>query len=100
MFVLPPGNDDGTSPTTFVLLKPRLDGIASSTVAPLPKVRSDTRSLYWSNELRNALVASRTPAHFDPIELETSSRSDRSTMRRVASADALIVMSPTPPRAM
>ena len=91
MLVLPPGSVAGTSPISFTLLKPRPAGIASSTPAPLPKVSSATRSLFWSKELMNVWVASWTADHCDPIELDTSRMSDRSTMRRVASPELLTV---------
>src|SRR3954468_25071584 len=45
---------------------------------------SAIRSPFWSNDLTNVLAAPRTAGHFDAIELETSSTSDKSTMRRVA----------------
>ena len=70
---------------TFVLLKPRLDGIWSSTRAPSLKVISATRSPFLSNELTKARDASRTAPQREPIELDTSSTSDRSTIRRCAS---------------
>src|SRR3954470_24012564 len=85
IFVLPPGSVLGTSEITFDLLKPRIDGIASSTCAPLLNVRSDTRSCASSKDVMNRRDASRTTLHLEPIELETSRTSDRSTMRRVAS---------------
>jgi len=85
MAVLPPGSASGMSATTLALLNPRADGIVSITFAPLLKVISATRSPAPSNELTNARAASRTAPHFDPIELDTSRMSDRSTMRRRAS---------------
>ena len=41
----------------------------------------------------NVLAASRTAGHRQPMELDTSSTSDRSTMRRVASPALLTVTS-------
>src|SRR5579872_1188134 len=49
------------------------------------------RSCAASNESMNARVASRTIDHCDPIELETSSTIERSTMRRVAWLELAIV---------
>ena len=67
------------------LSKPRPAGIGSSTFAPSLKVSSETRSWAASNELMNVLAASLTAPHCGPIELDTSSTSDRSTILRVAS---------------
>ena len=59
---------------------------ASSTCAPLPKVSSAIRSCAASKALMKwSRAASRTVGHCEPIELETSRISDRSTIRRVAS---------------
>src|SRR3954466_425408 len=91
MLVLPPGSVLGTSAITFDLLKPRGEGIGSSTCAPLLNVKSETRSCASSNDVMNRRDASRTTLHFEPIELETSRMSDRSTMRRVASPLLLTV---------
>jgi hypothetical protein len=44
-----------------------------------------------SNEFTNARLASRTAAQPDPIELDTSSTSERSTIRRCASPMLLMV---------
>ena len=43
------------------------------------------RSLCASNESTNARAASLTAVHWEPIELDTSRTSERSTIRRVAS---------------
>src|SRR5262245_61717580 len=74
VFVLPPGSVLGTSLMTLALSNPRVAGIGSSTVAPLPKVASATRSCAASNELMNARDASRTALHCAPIELDKIGR--------------------------
>ena len=83
--MLPPGSVPGTSLIIPVLSNPRLAGIGSITCAPLLKVSSARRSWAASNEFMNVLAASRTADHCEPIELDTSSTSDKSTIRRVAS---------------
>jgi hypothetical protein len=81
------------SAMSCALLKPRPAGIGSTTRAPLPKNTSDSRSCLSSNASTNVLAASLTAGHRAPIELETSSTSDRSTMRRVASPALVTVTS-------
>src|SRR5213592_2876217 len=85
MSVLPPGRTLGTSFMTVVLANPRLEGMASNTSEPFEKVIKAIRSLAASKELMNVLEASLTAAHLEPIEPDTSSTRDRSTIRRVAS---------------
>src|SRR5436309_3414800 len=89
--VLPPGSVPGTSAMTVALLNPRELGIGSMTAAPLLNVSSESRSCAASNELMNVRDASRTAGHRHPIEPETSSTSERSTIRRVASPELLTV---------
>ncbi len=71
------------------LSKPRLVGIGKTTCEPVLNSVSANRSWAASNESMKFRVASRTVAHCAPIDPETSTTSDRSTMRRVASPDAL-----------
>src|SRR3954452_21556218 len=70
--------------TTVALANPRDARIWSITLAPLPYVTSAMRSPFASNDDTNDRAASLTAGHLDAIELETSSTSERSTMRRVA----------------
>src|SRR6266446_6372211 len=85
MSVLPPGRTLGTSFMTVVLANPRLEGMASNTSEPFEKVIKAIRSLAASKELMKDREASLTAAHLEPIEPDTSSTRERSTIRRVAS---------------
>ena len=49
--------------------------------------------MFWSNAFTKVLTASLTAAHLGPIELETSSTRDRSTILRVASPELPTVTS-------
>src|SRR5437667_12228313 len=91
MSVLPPGRTLGTSFMTVVLANPRLEGMASNTSEPFEKVIKAIRSLAASKELMNVLEASLTAAHLEPIEQDTPSTRDRSTIRRVASPELVTV---------
>ena len=83
--VLPPGSVLGTLLIIPVLSNPRLEGIGLMTFAPSLNVSRASRSCAASKEFTNVLAASRTADHCGPIELDTSSTSDRSTILRVAS---------------
>src|ERR1700730_13677822 len=88
MAVLPPGRVAGTSLTTCALLNPRVaPGIASSTLAPSLNVRRESRSWAPSKEPMNDLAASLTAPHCAPMEPDTSSTRDKSTILRVASPE-------------
>ncbi len=82
--MLPLGSVSGTAAFIAALSNPRLAGIGYGTVAPVLNRVSDMRSWAASNASMNCRVASRTVDHCEPIDPETSTTSDRSTMRRVA----------------